>query len=440
MAIYGKKIYIFNGAVTSVIIDTTSFHGTITASSLTPRVGERVNLSCSMNSGYSLRYYALNGEKITGSSFIAKEGTNTITAVDTTSATYLALNSAPVLTFLSVVSNTSDNLKLNACSLSFESIVPNQYDSSSLTVLAESSGYVVSIKANQIDPYESLVLNSASGEWVDDNFYVTVIGTSTLTGANIFVSGTKLTSTTETKLSSGNVQIKGIYSAANSKQGQSVYAYATKDYYTTSSNVYFTVATKPEETSKTITVYIYHKEKSTDTYPTTASISTITGTADDTCETIFGKLVYGGILDETNSSYSYSSAVCKLYYYDTVVIPTLKLTSPEISNLYAKYWDDQSQNGKSLNVAFKIANSNSINAVANISIEGDGHIQLSDTISVSMTKNSYQYLTYTYDNLQIKATDSIIVSATLSPADTSSLQKESDSVSSAVQVEERTDD
>lgn len=96
MAIYGKFGYRFDKARATVEISQNELHGKITANTLTPLVGETVKLTASMQNGYVLKNYQVNTKTITGTSFSAVAGVNTVVPIEVKVSTLPQLK-APTL-------------------------------------------------------------------------------------------------------------------------------------------------------------------------------------------------------------------------------------------------------------------------------------------------------------------------------------------------------
>lgn len=181
MAIYGRTFNIIDLTKGTVEI-TQPTHGSISTNISSGYVGETCRIYSSMDKGYAISYYLVNGSKINGSSFKLVSGSNAITAVETTSSdsettTYYtltlmyekdgvidnSLTATKEIAKNSYVNVNNTNYLLNDTNYTLESISPSSsfYMTSNRTIT-----YSYSKKEVDYNPFDYMNISCYKyGEW-----------------------------------------------------------------------------------------------------------------------------------------------------------------------------------------------------------------------------------------------------------------------------------
>ena len=367
---YGKRSYTAGEMKGVVQIDTTGFHGSISANNLTPRNGEQVTLIAEMEEGYTLKCFIVDDENIIGNSFKAHLGTNYVKGAEAAKATQEVLQK-PILSLKEVLSLSSDNTKLYKPILSTESVTSNHYDQAPNAILKPAGLIVTSVTTTHYDELKQLEITSITGKWINTGsstlYQMTIYADKNSMDSDIYINGTQSSLYMGSWTSAGSTSFYiGYFGQA--VEGKTYTFNLKKKGYKDSATVTHTVASKETTSEKDIKVSIWSKDYDTDSYPSIVTNgATVKGTENDTYKTIFAKTGLGSpaYLDSSKCSYSYSTGVCYIYGFDNYAIVTPTLSQPVISESSSKYWFTDTNSG-SVIISAKIANNNKVAVTAHI--------------------------------------------------------------------------
>ena len=417
---YGKRSFIKDVLRGIVQIDTTDFHGTISASNLTPESGEQIFLKAIMEEGYTLKCFVVDDENIAGNSFTAHLGTNYIKALEAVSATQEVLQK-PVVILKDVLSMSSDNLKLYTPYLYIDSVLSSFFDPAPSIKLNPAGLAVLEVTTEHTDELKQLEITSIVGKWTTSSstplYQMTIWASKESMNSDLYINGTKTTLYIGSWTSSGNVCFYLGY-FAKAQEGKTYSFNLKKSGYKESPTVIHVVPEiENQDTSKSITIYTYVKEYNTGSYPSTATnVATVSGTSDDTYTSIFNKssLSEPAYLDSSKCSYSYSTGICKIYGWNNYEIVKTQLKSPSVSGVTGEYWLSSSTSG-SVAITARITNPNSVDVVATVVVTYSGSGQMSSYSTTSaISANGVYYFSTTRSISQPSAGETITVTAYLS--------------------------